>query len=63
MAVNAGQRHVPDTAGNRALDACEYARELAIHTIKICNNKNIFKLIQRMDEYYNSLWKEDENAD
>ena len=43
MAVNAGQRHVPDTAGNRALDACEYARELAIHTIKICNNKNIFK--------------------
>lgn len=27
MAVNAGQRHVPDTAGNRALDACEYARE------------------------------------
>lgn len=43
MAVNAGQRHVQDTAGNRALDACEYARELAIHTIKICNNKNIFK--------------------
>lgn len=34
MAANAGQRHVPDTAGNRALDA-----------------------------YYESLWKEDKDAD
>lgn len=42
MAVNAGQRHVPDTASNRGLDACIYARKLALHTIRICRNKNIF---------------------
>lgn len=42
MSVNVGQRHTPDTASNRALDACVKARELAAHTIKICSNENIF---------------------
>jgi len=42
MAVNVGQRNVPDTPGNRQLEACQKAMELALHTIKICNNKNIF---------------------
>jgi len=42
MAVNVGQRNVPDTHANNQLDACEKAMELAIHTIKICSNKKIF---------------------
>lgn len=41
MAVNVGQRNVADTPGNRALYACDEARRLAIHTIKICNSQNI----------------------
>ena len=44
MAVNVGQRNVPDTHGNRQLNACEKAMELAIHTIKICSNKKIFSV-------------------
>lgn len=43
MAVNVGQRNVPDTPANRQLEACEKAMELALHTIKICQNKKIFK--------------------
>ena len=42
MATNVGQRNVPDTPANRQLIACEKAMNLALHTIKICNNKNIF---------------------
>ena len=42
MAVNVGQRNVPDTQSNRQLEACQKAMELALHTIKICNNKKIF---------------------
>ena len=42
MAVNVGQRNVPDTPANKQLEACQKAMELALHTIKICNNKNIF---------------------
>lgn len=42
MAVNAGQRHIPDTPANRQLEACQKAMDLALHTIKICNNKKIF---------------------
>lgn len=42
MAVNVGQRNVPDTPQNRQLEACYKAMELALHTIKICNNKKIF---------------------
>lgn len=42
MSVNVGQRNVPDTPQNQQLDAGIKARELALHTIKICNNKNIF---------------------
>lgn len=43
MAVNVGQRNVPDTPANRQLEACEKAMELALHTIRICKNKNVFK--------------------
>lgn len=44
MAVNAGERNVPDTPQNRQLEACEKAVELSIHTIHLCKNKNIFKV-------------------
>ena len=50
MAVNVGQRNVPDSANNRQLEACIKAMDLAIHTIKICSNKNIFKV-----EFQNAL--------
>lgn len=50
MAVNVGQRNVPDTPQNRQLDAGIKARDLAIHTIKICCNKNIF-----LQEYQSAL--------
>ena len=43
MAVNVGERHVPDTAANRQLDACFKAMDLAIHTIKVTANEKIFK--------------------
>lgn len=42
MAVKAGERNVPDTPQNRQLDAAWYARELAVYTLKICANKNVF---------------------
>ena len=42
MAVNVGQRHVPDTPGTKSLYAIDKARDLAVHTIKICKNENIF---------------------
>ena len=50
MSVNVGQRNVPDTPQNRQLEACEKAMELAIHTIKVCTNKNIF-----VEEYQGAL--------
>lgn len=50
MAVNAGQRNVPDTPQNRQLDAVVKAKELALHTVKICKNKKIFT-----EEYQNAL--------
>ena len=50
MAVNVGHRNVPDTPANRQLEACQKAMELALHTIKICNNKNIFTV-----EYQDAL--------
>ena len=50
MAVNVGQRNVPDTPQNRQLDAGIKAKELALHTIKICNNKKIF-----LPEYQSAL--------
>lgn len=50
MSVNVGQRNVPDTPQNRQLEAGIKARDLAIHTIKICNNKNIF-----LPEYQSAL--------
>lgn len=50
MAVNVGQRNIPDTPANRQLEACNKALELAIHTIKICKNKNIF-----LPEYQDAL--------
>ena len=42
MAVNVGQRNVPDTPANRQLIACEKAMELCLHTIKICKNKKTY---------------------
>lgn len=42
MAVNVGQRNVPDTPANRQLEAGEKAMDLALHTIKVCKNKKIF---------------------
>lgn len=42
MAVNVGQRNVADTPANRQLEAAAKALELAIHTIKICTNINVF---------------------
>lgn len=50
MSVNKSERNVPDTPQNRQLDAAWKARGLALHTIKICNNKNIF-----LPEYQSSL--------
>lgn len=50
MAVNVGQRNVPDTSANRQLEACQKAMDLAIHTIKICKNKKIFT-----EEYQEAL--------
>lgn len=50
MAVNVGQRNVPDTSANRQLEACQKAMDLALHTIKICKNKNIF-----VEEYQEAL--------
>lgn len=50
MAVKVGERNVPDTPQNRQLDAAWEARELALYTIKICNNKNIF-----LPEYQSAL--------
>ena len=50
MAVNVGQRNVPDTPANRQLEAAEKALDLALHTIKICKNKKIF-----LEEYQDAL--------
>ncbi len=50
MAVNAGERNVPDNPQNRQLDACEKAMDLALHTIQICKNKNVFTV-----EYQDAL--------
>lgn len=66
MAVNVGQRNVPDTPGNRQLDACQKAMDLAIHTIKITSNQKIFKpefqgaltneIISTAKNVYTSAW-------
>ena len=50
MAVNVGQRNVPDTPANRQLEACEKAMNLALHTITITKNKKIFD-----EEYQDAL--------
>lgn len=42
MAVKAGERNVSDTPQNRQLNAAWYAMELAVYTLDICKNKNIF---------------------
>lgn len=66
MSVNVGQRNVPDTPQNRQLDACWKARGVALHTIKICTNKNIFlpeyqaaitdDLIRMAKDIYIKVW-------
>ena len=43
MSVNAGERHIKDTPSNNMFYAVDSAKELAIYTIKICSNTNIFK--------------------
>lgn len=43
MAVNVGQRNVQDNPQNRQLDACQKAMDLAVHTLRITSNQNIFK--------------------
>ena len=48
MSVNVGQRNVPDTPSNRQLGACQKALDLALHTIKICSNENIFDVKYRL---------------
>lgn len=50
MSVNVGQRNVPDNPQNRQLEACEKAMELAMHTIKLCVNENVF-----VKEYQSAL--------
>lgn len=50
MSVNKSERNVPDTPQNRHLDAAWKARGLAIHTMRICKNKNIF-----LPEYQSAL--------
>lgn len=50
MAVKAGERNVPDTPQNRQLEAAWEARELALYTIQIYNNKNTF-----LPEYQSAL--------
>lgn len=67
MSVNAGERNVPDTPQNRQLDACWKARGVALHTIKICTNKNVFlpeyqsaltdDLIRTAKNIYKNVWK------
>ena len=42
MAVNVGQRNVPDTPQYRGLKANELALKLSIHTIKITSNPKVF---------------------
>lgn len=50
MSVKVGERNVPDTPQNRQLNAVWYARELALYTIQICKNQNIF-----LPEYQTAL--------
>lgn len=42
MSRNVSERHVRDTPQNRQLFALDKCLELAVHTIKICRNENIF---------------------
>ena len=50
MAVPVGQRNIPNTVENKFLIAGERARYLAVHTIRICSNKNIF-----LEQYQGAL--------
>lgn len=66
MAVKAGERNVPDTPQNRQLNAAWYAMELAVYTLDICKNKNIFlpeyqtfltdKIVQAALNIYINTW-------
>ena len=50
MAVPVGKRNVPDNVSNSYLIAGARARELSLHTIKICCNKKIF-----LEQYQGAL--------
>ena len=65
MSVVVGQRHVEDTPANRMFYALDSCRELAVHTIRICSNEEIFdaryrNITQKTVEYavriYMSAW-------
>lgn len=66
MVVRVGERHVPENERNLQLNACWEARELAMHTIRICTNENIFlpiykealtdKLINLSLSIYLNVW-------
>ena len=66
MAVKVGERNTPDTPQKRQLDAAWEARELALYTIKICANKNIFlpeyqsaltdDIIRKAKDIYLNVW-------
>lgn len=66
MVVRVGERHVPENERNLQLNACWEARELAMHTIRICTNENIFlpiykealtdKLINMSISIYLNVW-------
>lgn len=42
MAKRVGERNVPDTPSNAYLNTAVKAKELSLHTIRNCSNKNIF---------------------
>ena len=54
MAVTVGQRNVKDTPENNQLRAVTKAQALALHTIKIASNKNVFDE-QYMETFTNKI--------
>lgn len=78
MAVNVGQRNVPDTPANQQLEAIDLRRKLRRLVAKAkrgeitkakadecyrswkanASKGNSYKLLQRMDLYYKSLWED-----
>jgi len=69
MAVNVGQRNVPDTNANRKFDAVDKCQHLCRHVLHLTANSkvlecphaehgNSYQLLENMDEYYRDLkWR------